>query len=291
MKRKLIYVFVVFIMFLSPFLILSNHFSNTVDMLSVDNIISVIENSANMLSSRISSLLIDEYDIAKEIRGEKNIQNIISKLKEISKNKVVKRIAYCGMDRKVYYSNSNDNKICSDSIFDSAKKLDIPVGRALYPDNCPPELIVGEKLGKGVLISVTDLGYLNEVLSKLSKKNIDKLYLIDSSFNIIFDSEYNYVLNNSNIADLEIIKLINDLKSKNLYNYSGIIDIKGKKNIIAISNIDSTNWWIYALRDYSRSFDLSLKKWVRRVVISGIILILVFSYITLILYEKFLYRK
>lgn len=294
MKKKIVYVSLIFVLFLSPFLVLSGHFLNLVDTVSLNYVISNIEVSVNSISSRLTSVLLDKYDVLKDIRSAK-IDNkfLTDKIKEISKNNLVKKISYYDKDGNLKYSTDlkEKKKITDDYIFNNARKLDIPVGVISYPDNAPPELIMAEKIKDNVFIVVEDLGYLNEIVAKMSKKTMGKLYLIDGSYNLIFDSDYDYLFNTGVQINKDIVKLIDNLKSRGLFNYKGIIDVNGKKSIIALSNIETTNWWVCNIIDYSKSVNMDLKKWAKRVIFSGIVIILIFSYITLIIYEKLYLKK
>lgn len=275
-------------MFISPFLILSGHFMNTVESVSLNYALSVMEVGINSLSSRITSVLIDKYDALKEIRDLKSDKDIVDKIKSVSSSQVIKKISYYSKEGNLIYSSydKENKKISGDYIFESAKKVDIPIGVISYPQDAPPELVVAEKISKGFVLVVTDLGYLNEIIFKLSKKTIGKIYLIDGSYNVIFDSDYDYVLNNQITIDSDMVKFIDELKSKNIYSYKGVINIKDKKYLVSISNVETTNWWIYNIIDYDKAMDFGLKRWAKRVVWSGVIIILIFSIVTFLIFDK-----
>ncbi|MGC8727856.1 MAG: cache domain-containing protein [Elusimicrobiales bacterium] len=288
MNKKVLYVSAVFVMFLSPFLILAGHFMNTVESVSLNYALSGMELGINSLSSRITSVLIDKYDALKGIRDLKSDKDIVDKIKSISNSQVVKKISYYSKEGKLIYSSypKENKKISGDYIFESAKTVDVPIGVISYPQDAPPELVVAEKISGGFVVVVTDLGYLNEIIFKLSKKIIGKIYLIDGSYNVIFDSDYDYVVNNQITIDSDIKKFIDGLKSQNIYSYKGVINIKDKKYLVSISNVETTNWWVYNIMDYNKAMDFGLKRWAKRVVWSGVIIILIFSIATFLIFDK-----
>ncbi|HOJ86820.1 MAG TPA: cache domain-containing protein [Elusimicrobiales bacterium] len=288
MNKKVLYVSAVFVMFLSPFLILAGHFMNTVESVSLNYVLSAMELGINSLSSRITSVLIDKYDALKEIRDLKSDKDIVGKIKSVSNSQVVKKISYYSKEGNLIYSSypKENKKISGDYIFESAKTVDVPIGVISYPQDAPPELVVVEKISGGFVVVVADLGYLNEIIFKLSKKIIGKIYLIDGSYNVIFDSDYDYVVNNQITIDSDIKKFIDGLKSQNIYSYKGVINIKDKKYLVSISNVETTNWWVYNIMDYDKAMDFGLKRWAKRVVWSGIIIILIFSIATFLIFDK-----
>ncbi|MCX7647158.1 MAG: cache domain-containing protein [Elusimicrobiales bacterium] len=288
MNKKVLYVSAVFVMFLSPFLILAGHFMNTVESVSLNYVLSAMELGINSLSSRITSVLIDKYDALKEIRDLKSDKDIVGKIKSVSNSQVVKKISYYSKEGNLIYSSypKENKKISGDYIFESAKTVDVPIGVISYPQDAPPELVVVEKISGGFVVVVADLGYLNEIIFKLSKKIIGKIYLIDGSYNVIFDSDYDYVVNNQITIDSDIKKFIDGLKSQNIYSYKGVINIKDKKYLVSISNVETTNWWVYNIMDYDKAMDFGLKRWAKRVVWSGIIIILIFSIATFLIFAK-----
>lgn len=287
MKKRIIFVLVVFIMFLLPFIIISNHFSNTVSELSRNYVLLDMERGINSLSYRITSFLVNEFDIAKDLRDIKEKKLLISKINDISKKLFVKKISLYDFNGNLIYSTvQNEEKNVKNKIFEKSKNIDIPFGFISYPDDFPPQLNMIEKISNFILKSTLDLGYLNEMISSYSKKMIGHIYLIDSDGNIIFDSNYDFVFRSSRI-DSEIIELINNLKSKGIFNYSGIIKQNQERYLISITNIETTTWWLFNKLEFSRADYPIFKSWVRRVIVSGILIIFSFSIITLLIFEKF----
>jgi hypothetical protein len=76
-----------------------------------------------------------------------------------------------------------------------------------------------------------------------------------------------------------------------VFGYKGSININGRKSLISIYNVETTKWWIYCVTDYNKVINNNLRIWARRVVYSGIMLIFIFSYISVILMEKFYFNN
>lgn len=288
LKRKIIFVISVFVLFLTPFIILSNHFLNMVDEVSVNDMLNLMETNTSRISSAITDELMEKYDILKGARERNfNLDDLKKYLKEIKKNKaIIKDIFIFDFKKKKLFSLNNtklDNYEYKD-LLELVEKSDIPIGRVVYPKDLPPQLILAEKYNKYIVVSVEDLGYINDKLYRYSKKIFGELYLIDADGRIIFDSNYDYVFNVGLKINPEIIKLINSLISKNIFTYRNTVNLKDKK-LISITNVETTKWWLVYTVDYERIVDWGLRKWASRVIISGILLFLIFSIITLKLYE------
>ncbi|MEF3280485.1 MAG: cache domain-containing protein [Elusimicrobiota bacterium] len=291
MKKRIFFSLIIFGMFLIPFLILSNHFINTVNEINLNGALSRMEFSINSISSKLADTLIKEYDVLKNIR-DSNIEDSVirSKAREIlNSSTIVKKISVFSLNGSLIYSTDAKEKksLKSDRLFETAKDIKIPVGIVAYPDNSPPELIMGEKISDKIIITVMDLGFLNEQLIKISRKLYGSIYLVDGDNNIIFDSNYDYIFNSGTKINENISTLISSLISRNLFSYKGIISINGEKTLIAISNIEGTKWWLINTTHYEKMVDMGLISWAKRVVYLGIALFIVFSYISVLLMERF----
>lgn len=294
MKKRLLYTLLIFVLFLMPFLILSNHFINTVDEINLNNTLLRLDISMSSLSYQLSDMLVQNYDVLKDIRNKRyDKEKIIEKLKEIkSKSIIVKNLSlYNGKNLEFSTDKNTAPKNIDTALLENAKQLKIPIGQVIYPKDAPPELLTAEYLSDRLVVSITDLGYLNELLLKMSKKLHVNLYLFDGDENIIFDSNYDYIFNYNVKPHKEISELVSALISKNIFSYKGVTNINGKKSLVSIYNVETTKWWIYSIIDYNKTVNNELRDWAKRVVYSGIILIFVFSYISVLIMEKFYIRK
>ncbi len=289
MKKKIVFIFIVFFMFLIPYLIISMHLYNTVDGISVNYLLFDMESRNSIVASRISEILVNEYDVLKDLRTKDlSSVNLKNRVEELKKKPFIKKIYCYNVDETPCYSVGDKNFLKNiKDLFDNVKKIDFQIGKVNYFPDTPPELVITEKIKNKVFISVIDLGYLNDILFKLSKKLTGKLYLIETNGNIIFDSGYEYVFNHMAVTDKKIVELVEKLKNDGIYSKKGIIDIENKQYLIAITNIEGTTWWLYNLVDISYTKNLIFKSWAKKTIIIGCILIFVFSVITLLIYNKF----
>jgi len=294
MKKRLLYTLLIFVLFIMPFLILSNHFINTVDEININNTLLRLDMSMSSLSYQLSDMLVQNYDVLRDIRNKRyDKEKLIKKLKEIKDSSIiVKNISlYNGKNLEFSTDKNTAPKNIDTALLENAKRLQLPIGQVIYPKDAPPELLTAEYISDRLVVSITDLGYLNGLLLKMSKKLYVNLYLFDGDENIIFDSNYDYIFNYNVKPHKEISELISTLISKNIFSYKGIININGKKSLVSIYNVETTKWWIYGIMDYEKIVNNNLRDWAKRVVYSGIILIFVFSYISVLIMEKFYIRK
>jgi len=291
MKRKIFFIFIVFFMFLLPFLIISDHFSNTVSELSKNYILLDMESNINFLSTKITNILSNEYDVAKDMRNIKDRVKLIQKIKELSGKSFIKKLSLYDMNGNLIYSSAlNEKKFLKDELFEKSKKIDMPIGVIEYLDNYPPQLNIAEKIYSFIIRATLDLGYIGEIIFSHSKRVIGHIYLIDKDGNIIFDSNYDFVFKSSKIPYNEIMTLIDGLKSKGVFNYKGVVKLQDRVYFISLSNVETTTWWIFNILDSSKAQYPLFKKWVRRVVFWGVAIIFSFSVITLLIFEK-LYKR
>lgn len=291
MRKRVLYTLIFSVMFLSPFLILSNHFINTVKNINTNYAIDLMDLNTKSISNDISDILINDYDVLKSIR-EKAHFDLKKEVEEITKKIFIKKVSVYNKNGRLLFSTDiKENKIIKDEIFDISKKSGMQFGRINYLSDMPPELIMGEFINDSFFLYVCDLGYINQKISKFSKKVYGDLYFIDSDHNIIFDSKYDYLFKDTDRIDTKISDIIKGIIQKGVFSYKGIVELDNRKQLIAISNIEGTKWWIVNIVELSRIIDFGYLSWARRVVLSGVILIIIFSYISVLIVERFYFKQ
>lgn len=288
--KKHFFIVLIFILFSIPYSIIGNHLFNIIKDFSSKNALSYMDFQVKTLSANISDILISKYDIFKIARKKDFIsKSLEEKKKEIlniykENPSIVKEISIVNRQGIEIFSTKKNKKYenyKNNILFLNAKNEYFSIGSVKYPENEPPELLMAETTKDGyVLMARLNLGYLNEEIIKMLKKMSGEIVLIDAGNQIIFDSNYKYLFRQGEMAEKPISKLVEGLIKNGLTSYSGIININGTDTLIAIDNVESTAWWIYEKKPKKNVIDYSLNKWAKRILFTGYIIILIFSYLS-----------
>lgn len=279
MKKIILFVFSVWIMFLLPFIILSSHFMNSVRNISTTTTLFKIDVITSNISYQISSILENEYNIFFSFDKKTPTQKDLIEFLKKRKSNILRGFVVLDSNTNEIY-NFNFGKIFNyNQIISNLKKIDMPIGIVEYPQDKPADLVVGKKIGSFYVLYRCDLGYLiSKIMNSVSKLE-GSFYLVDGDFNVIYDSLYDYLLDKSTVPK-EIIELTKNIIKKSNFSYRGILQIGGKDYIVSIYNIENTSWWAYSLLELSQIDDPILYSWAKRVITIGVILMLIFSLFT-----------
>ncbi len=281
-KKKMIFVIVVWIMFLIPFLILANHFTNSVRSMALSTTLFRIDNTVSYVSSYASMLLETEYSMFQS-KKISSISDIISFLKS-KKGKVLREWAIYDKGFKKIYSDGF-LKDGYKNILDILKNSDISWGVVEYPEDKPAELVIGVKILGYYILYRTDLGYLISKITPYVSKADGVFYMCDGDFNVIYDSSYNYLFNKNSVPN-EVVNLIKNLISQSRFNYRGIVKVGTTDYLISIYNIENTKWWAYIIVDSNTVEDPQLLHWAKMVIWIGVLSMLVLSWIVVLISQK-----
>lgn len=287
MKRIIIFVFSVWVIFLLPFLVLSSHFINSVKNMSITTTLYKVDAITSSISYQISSILENEYNIFFNFDKKNPTQKELIDFLKKKKGPILRGFVVLDLNLNEIY-NFEFGKVSSyNQILANLKKVDIPLGIVEYPQDKPAEIVVGSKVGGFYVLYRCDLGYLiSKITGNVSKIEGD-FYFIDDGFNVIYDSSDNYIMENVEVVK-EIVDLTKNLIKRSNFNYRGIIKINNKDHILSLYNVENTRWWVYTILDISKIKDPLLFGWAKRVILIGIVLIFVFSVITYFLAKKML---
>ncbi len=282
LKKKIIFMVIVWVMFLIPFLILAGHFKNSVKSMALSTTLFRIDNTVSYVSSYAAMILENEYSIFQN-KKITSISEIISFLKS-KKGRVLREWAIYDKSLKKIYSDGF-LKDGYKNILDVLKNSDILWGVVEYPEDKPAELVVGVKVLEYYILYRTDLGYLiSKIMPHVSKAD-GTFYICDGDFNVIYDSSYNYIFNKSSVPN-EVIDLIKNLIYQSRFNYRGIIKIGATDYLISIYNIENTKWWAYIIVDSNTINEPQLLHWAKMVIWIGVVSMLVLSWLVVLISEK-----
>lgn len=286
MKKRILFVFIVWLLFLIPFLILSSHLINSIHNLAMSSSLYRIDIINSSLASYAASILENEYNIFFSFDKKTPSAQEIIRFLSLKKGNILQGFSLYNENGKrihsVDFSNSDEYK----SIIENIKKMELPAGIVQYPDNKPADLIIGKKVGSFYVLYKTDLGYLiSKVIQRISKAP-GTFYLVDGDFNVIYDSLDRYLLSREMLPE-EIVNLIREMIKQSNFSYRGMIRIGGSDFLLSIYNIENTKWWSIAALDTSEVKDEELSSWARRVIITGVVLIFLFSWVVVFISKRF----
>ena len=286
MRKKVFFVFVVWVMFLSPFLILSLHFKNSIKSIALTAALYRVDMLNSSISSYAASILENEYNLFFGFDKKPSSDDVIRFLSS-RKGSILRGFAIYNEGLTRIHSSDFPNSDSYREILKTLKKVDIPVGVVDYPDDKPADLILGKKVGSLYVLYRTDLGYLISKLMQRITKSDGVFYIVDSDFNIIYDSSYNYLIDRTSFPK-EIEDLIKGMVSRSSFSYRGVVKIGNSDLLISIYNIENTKWWSIWVLDTSDVKDENLSVWAKNVILAGVVLIFIFSWVVLILSKKLL---
>ncbi|MCX7905493.1 MAG: hypothetical protein N2446_02180, partial [Elusimicrobiales bacterium] len=284
--KKIIFVLVVWLMFLIPFLILASHFKNSVKSMAMTTSLYKIDMLTSNVSWHASSLLELNYNVFNDF-NKKNFssKDIIEFLKS-KKGSIMREFVIYDLNMKKIFGSGFTENSSYKEIIDVIKKTDMPSGIVEYPDDKPADLVVGRKIGNFYVLYRCDLGYLISKIMMIVSKIDGIFYIVDEDFNIIYDSSNEYLVNVDKKISPEIKKTIEENIKNSRFSYRGILTINSNDFLFSTYNIENTKWWAISILNTSQVNDPILSNWVFKVVVIGIILMLIFSYITLLVGRK-----
>jgi len=292
-------------MYLVPFGILSRHFASRNQELLKKDTLSYLESRAKNLSGAVSNALENSYyAVSGTINSRQFLDSDWSKRKLMLEN-VLRESP--GIYLRFELINAEGRKTASagkaggpadekksdyskDEIFTQSMAGGISMGRVLQGQSSPPSLIVGESLLRGdekrplgVVVTWMSLSCLNEIVNT-SRKSFEEgdEGIIDADGMLIADSRGISVISPGAGISEEISALIRKAEDSGLDTAKGESHAKKEsgKLLAAVSAVEGTRWWVFerepssVIRGYASVF------WARRVIVSGILLILVLSVIT-----------
>ena len=295
---------VVAALFLIPFLIMSNHFLNSTKEMVRKNMLELISFRTKGISKVVSGVLNSNYEIFRIAKTEKflklsNIQRKKLLQREMERHKGIYRgfALFTPSCKKIFsLGEFNDYSCLKNGLIKKAAVSSMSIGAVEYSQDEPCSLIIAEpifalksKKPKLIAFGKISLAPLNNVIRSFGKKSRSELGIADAGGQIISDSTGKAIIKPGIRISNEIIKVINFSLKRQVQNSSSQIRIKGKKNLVAVSSVQGTKWWVYEKMNSSTLIDYSF--WAKKIIYSGIILIIAFAFISYKLAELWLIPK
>lgn len=178
--------------------------------------------------------------------------------------------------------------------FAEARDSQAPAGAVEFGEYAPPALLLCEPqpAGRGkpeyYLAGRLSLAYLGEVVRTMGRNSQGNLGLVDGGGQIIADSMSMSIVRPGLKAPPEVVKMLAVAQEREADNFANEVHFRGRVYLASVSAVGGTKWWLYEIMD---SADLPARKvsgWALRVVLTGVLLILLFSVFTWLLAGRWL---
>ncbi len=291
--NKCKFIAVITVLFLIPFLIMSNHFLNGAKKMVERNALERMSLRTRAVSKVVSGVLNSNYEIFRIANTEKfvNLSNSGRKklLKEgMEKHKGVYRgfAVFTPTCKKIFSIGDIGDYDCSkNGLLKKAVLSEMSVGAVEYSKDEPCFLVMAEPIFAGkpkktglIAFGRINLAPLNNIIRSFGKKSRSELGIADAGGRIISDSTGRAIIKPGIRISDEIIKIINSSLRRGIRNSSSQIKMKDKINLVAVSSVPGTKWWVYEKINSSSLLDYSF--WAKKIIYSGVVLIIIFAFVS-----------
>lgn len=288
-------------LFLIPFLILSRHFIYGERELERKDILRYLELRTQTGAGIISDVLNLNYSLTRLIAGAGSGQaGVKDELRRRVKETpfIYSELALLGPSGSelARFSAEKSVKARPDygQAFAEAKESRGPAGAVEYGDYTPPALVLCEpRAGAAAkpeyyLAGRLSLAYLGEVVRMMGKNSSGNFGLVDAGGQIIADSMSMSIVKPGLKAPPEVVKLLQISQDREAENFSSEVFFRGRTYLASVSAVGGTRWWIYEIMDDPGISARQTFSWAVRVVLSGVLLIVVFSVVSYLLALRWL---
>ena len=308
-NNKYKFMAVVAFMFLLPFLVLSRHFISGNKEIERKDALSYMGLRTRVVANIAADLLTLNYDISRFSSSE----DFINASKEGRKKKLESRIKenpgiyseFSVLDasgKEVLKTGSGASKDLKDyskaEFFRKAASEREPSGAVEYGEYTPPALVLVAPLIKGrgaksegFLLARMSLTYIGEIVRVIGKNSSGNLGFIDAGGQLISDSLGRSIISPGIMAPAEVLRAVEVADAKSLDDFKSEILFKGRPYLVSVANISGTRWWVFEVMNASGPINYSSDFWAKRVIFTGVLLILIFSFISYKLAQRWLVSK
>lgn len=285
-------------MFLLPFLILSGHLASRNNTLLKKDVLYYLELRAKTMSRMVQDALVYNYELSKMIKGGDFLGAGLGRRKALLEKKFRERpdvyLQFFLLDRSgkelacIGGVPGKPKDYSKEEIFTASISRNLPLGLVEQQYDSPPVLVSAEAIKRpgavtpsGVLLSRVSLSALNEIVrtGRRSSEEGDA-GLLDSGGMLIADSRGASIGSPGISAPREILLLVKDaLGAGQAEARAEIKSEKGRPVLVAVKAIEGTQWWAYEREPSSVIRGYKSVSGVKRVVVSGILLIILFSFV------------
>lgn len=276
-------------LFLVPFLLLSRHFIYGEKELQRNDTLRYLELRTSTGAGIISDVLNLNYNLARVAGGRLSGGAAALKADLAARAQenpfIYSELALlgpAGAELAHYPGGKERLDFGKSQVFAAAKASGGPAGAVEYGEYTPPALVLAEPLMKGgapayYLAGRLSLAYLGEVVRMMGRNSYGSFGLVDTGGQVIADSLSMSIVKPGLSAPAEVLKLIEVAASREAPSYSSEVYFRGRELLVSVSNVSGTRWWVYEITGADELPARRASSWAWRVVISGVLLILLFS--------------
>ncbi|MBU2574621.1 MAG: cache domain-containing protein [Elusimicrobia bacterium] len=295
--NKYKFIAVVTILFLLPFLILSRHFMyGNRELVKRDTMMSM-EMRTKTVANIAADLLAYNYDISamlspEFVRASNAVRKKLMEKKIKEKPSIYSEFSVLSAaGKEVVKTGTNSPKDLKDysgtEVFRRAVSGPEHSGAVEYGEYTPPALMLiqpavkkpGEK-PRFFLLARMSLAYMGELVRFAGKNSSGNLGLIDAGGQLIADSLGRAIMNPGIKAPPEVLRTVDMAYEKRLNNLRTEVAFKGRSCLVSVTGISGTRWWIFEAVDSERAPDYRRASWAKRVIGIGILLMLIFGFMS-----------
>jgi len=285
-------------MFLLPFILMSRHFISRNKELEKRDTLSYMELRTRTVANIAADLLTLNYDVSKlsssadflNASGEGRKKILEARIKE--NPSIYSEFSVLGASGKeVLKTGPGSSKDLKDysktELFKSAVAEQEPSGAVEYGQYTPPALVLVEPLIKNrgakaetFLLARMSLAYIGEIVRVIGRNSSGNLGFMDAGGQLINDSLGRAIISPGIKAPAEVRRVAAVAAAKGLEDFRTEVSFKGRPYLVSVANITGTRWWVFEVVDASRPLDYFSELWVKRVIMTGVLLMLIFSFIS-----------
>lgn len=285
-------------LFLLPFLILSRHFMYGNRELVKKDTMMYMELRTKTVANIAADLLALNYDISslasapEFMRASNDVRKTLLEKKIKEKPSIYSEFSVLNAaGKEVARTGTNSPKELKDysrtEVFGRAVSGTEPSGAVEYGEYTPPALVLiqpaiknpGEKPQFFVLARMS-LAYMGELVRVVGKNSAGNLGLIDAGGQLIADSLGRAVMSPGIKAPPEVLTTVEMAYEKHLTTLRTEVAFKGRSYLVSVAGVGGTRWWMFEAVDSERTLDYRSAFWVKRVVGIGILLMVIFGFIS-----------
>lgn len=283
-------------LFLAPFLILSGHFISGESELQRKDVLRYLELRASTGAGIISDVLNLNYSLSR-IVGLKAAGGTEAVKKELAfrvrENPFIySELVLLGPSGAELGRYTADRSVrtrfdyAKSRIFSEARRELSAAGAVEYGEYTPPALLLAEPLAKNgsvpayYLAGRLSLAYLGEVVRLMGRNSYGNFGLVDMGGQVIADSMSMSIVRPGLKAPPEVLKLLSLAAQRDVPNLASEVYFRGRIFLVSVSNVPGSKWWVYEATDSEDVPARGASAWAWRVVLSGILLIVIFSVFT-----------
>ena len=298
-KNQLKFLISVALMFLLPFSILSAHFLRGARKLLVNDTLSYLELRTRTAAGILSSVLSINYDVSRitaaedfsSASGEGRKKILERKMREnpsvFSEFSVVDR-AGREMVRAGCDLLKDPRNYSKEPYFKAAAQSRFTAGAVEFGEYTPPALLLMEPIpspggaAQGSFLSARlSLAYLGEVTRMMGRNSWGNFGLVDAGGQIIADSMGRSIITPGLKAPPEVLKMTALAGEKELNSFMSEVLFRDRAYLVSVSVLTGTDWWVYEIMDAADMPVYTSTSWAWYIVVAGVLLIVIFSFISL----------